>query len=222
MWALIMSGLAYWFFGGQGRIFPIVFMLYLALGIAELAVGLFKWLWPSAEGFLLDAFVLLLFAGWNIGWQVIRLAMNMQPTWIILLLGVYMLSASINRFKLYVQIRKQFSDRPTSEQIAWFDELVREIRAGDPSSDDQCIDIPTRPKWKVKLLGSTAFFVAVKGESVWVLGADEFAIVRDPEDHGKGHRPALLRIYDRHFPEFDIDDTSWENYQKWLTSNYFK
>src|SRR5687768_7709089 len=70
VFALIMLGLAYYTFRPNAvGIIAIVFMLYVGLALAELAVGLFKLLMPTAEGVLLDAFILLLFAGWNLGWQ---------------------------------------------------------------------------------------------------------------------------------------------------------
>src|SRR5688572_28077985 len=68
----VMIALAYYMIGPNAKgIGAVIFLLYVGLALAEFAVGVFKWLGPSAEGILLDAIILLLFAGWNIGWQVI-------------------------------------------------------------------------------------------------------------------------------------------------------
>ena len=215
--ALIMLFLAY--LSSQNGRPDWVFVLYGILAFAELAVGLFKWAFPSAEGVLLDALVLLLFAGWNLGWQALRLAAGAQPQMVFALFGVYMLYGAFRRFRDYGQLRRLFADRPTSAQIAWFNELVYEIRTADPELDDQAIDLPTRPHWRAKLLGPTAFFVSVRGESALVAGPDDFALVPDRKNERTGRLRVLLRLHDRVFPEFEIDDASWGNYRKWAAAN---
>jgi hypothetical protein len=214
-----MLGLAYYLFWPPvARIMEIVFYLYTGLALAEFAVGLFKVLVPRAEGVLLDAFVLLLFAGWNLGWQALRVQAGMQPTPVILVLGLYMLFGAFARFRHYGALRQLFRERPDREHIAWFDDLVREIQWADPNSDDLVLDLPTRPHWKAKLLGSTAFFVATDGNSVWVAGPDEFSLRREKTEHGTGSRKALLNIHGMDYPEFTLSDVSWANYTKWMAT----
>jgi hypothetical protein len=219
--ALLMLGLAYLSFpngGGRGLV-QFVFALYLGLALAEFAVGLFKFIRPSAEGILLDGLVLLMFAGWNIGWQGLRLVAGVPPQVVIALLGVFMLFQAVERFRSYGRLRRLFRERPSPDQIAWFDDLVREIRAADPDQDDTALDLPTRGRWKAKLLGDTGFFVRTKGgEAVVIAGPGDFAILRDDKDHGTGKRKALLQLHDQHLPEFEIADATWNNYQKWVRS----
>lgn len=216
----VMLALAFYMIGPNAKgIAAVVFLLYCGLALAEFAVGVFKWLAPSAEGVLLDAVILLLFAGWNIGWQVLGKMAGAPVNPVLLGLGVFMLWASFGQFGRYRQLRKLFAQRPTPDQIAWFDELVHEIRTADPELDDQAIDLPTRPHLKAKLLGSTAFVVAVRGEAVWVAGPEDFLIVRFGNDDGRGRRTAQLRVYDDDFPRFDVADASWANYQKWAKTN---
>jgi hypothetical protein len=217
LFALLMLGLAYYRFQPNAVGLPaLVPYLYAGLALAEFAVGLFKVLAPMAEGVLLDAFILLLFAGWNLGWQGFWVWRGWGPDPVALLLGLYMLFAAFGRFRSYGTLRRLFRDRPAPDLLAWFDDLVHEIRAADPHSDELVLDLPTRPHWKAKLLGTTAFFVATDGNAVWVAGPDDFALRREKTDHGTGRRKAVLSIYHGAFPEFQLDDVSWDNYTKWM------
>ena len=215
--ALIMLFLAY--VSSQNGQVIWLFAIYALLALAELFVGIFKWVFPSAEGVLLDSLVLLLFAGWNIGWQLLALALGAQPQVLGVVFGVYMLFGAFRRFRDYGQLRKLFADRPTASQIAWFNELVREIRTADPETDDQALDLPTRPHWRAKLLGPTAFFASVRGESVVVAGPDDFGFVVARKDERTGLSRVVFQLYDRVYPEFEIDDASWGNYLKWSAAH---
>ena len=68
LFAGLMLALAYYTFRPNASI---VSVLYAGLALAELAVGLFKWMFPSAEGVLFDAILQLLFALFNLGWQAL-------------------------------------------------------------------------------------------------------------------------------------------------------
>jgi hypothetical protein len=218
--ALVMLALAHFAFGlGAGGPINLLVLVYVGLALGELAVGLFKTVFPSAEGILLDAIVLLLFAGFNLGLQALRLQAKMPISNVAVFLGLFMLWASLGQFRRYQQLRKLFADRPAAEHIAWFDDLVREIRTADPELDDQALDLPTRPRWKAKLLGSTAFFVAARGETVFVAGPEDFLIVRFGKDDGHGKRAAQLQVHGQDYPRFDIADASWANYEKWAKAN---
>ena len=216
-YALVMLALAYFLhtrWMGQ----PLFFLTFGVLIAGELLVGLFKWAWPSAEGFLLDAVVLLLFAAIMLGIEFLRFQNRGGGEPVMFFLGLYILFRAINRIKYYGQLRKLFAERPAAEHIAWFDELVYEINGADPHSDQLALDLPTRPHWKAKLLGSTVFFVANNGNAVWVIGPDEFTLKREKTERGTGFRRARLNIQGERFPEFEIDDVSWANYQKWMAS----
>jgi hypothetical protein len=216
VFAVLMLGIAY-FTHSVGAPWPVV-LVYAALGVGELLVGLFKWAVPSAEGLILDALVLLAFAALNFGREFVAFQAGKPISSVGVFFGLLMLFFAVGRLKAYGQLRSLFAERPSPEHMAWFDELVHEIRSSDPQSDELALDLPTRPHWKAKLLGGTAFFVAAGGNDVWVAGADDFTLVREKTDHGTGRRKALLRIHGEAYPEFDLTDASWANYLKWMAT----
>jgi hypothetical protein len=218
-WALLMLGLAYYSFRPNANgLVAIVFMLYVGLALAELTVGLFKLLLPCAEGVLLDAFILILFAGWNLGWQGLAMAAGRPPEPVLVALGLFILFGAFGKFRAYGELRRLFAERPDPQHMAWFDDLVHEIRTSDPSTDPLALDLPTRPHWRAKLLGGTAFFVSTIGNTVWVAGTNDFTLRREKTDHGTGHRRAQLSIHGADYPEFELSDASWENYTKWMST----
>jgi hypothetical protein len=199
---------------GNGDITVYLFGL---LALAELFIGLYKWLVPSAEGVLLDGMVLLAFGGWNL----VRNAMIVQAGGQIqnfsLFIGLFLVWGAVGRFRTYGQLRRLFADRPTRDQIAWFDDLAAEIRRSDPESDPTALDLPTRPRWKGKLLGSTAFLVAAKGEGAVVAGPWDIDIVPKDKSGRRGYR-VTLRLYGNEFPSFEIDDASLDNFRSWAAA----
>jgi hypothetical protein len=198
---------------------PVIVAVYGSLVAAELAIGLFKWAFPSAEGYLLDGLVLLAFAGVYIGVQFQKAQVGRALEPIVLFLGLYMFWGAINRFKAYRQLRRMFAERPTAEHMAWFDDLIAEIRDADPQSDELALDLPTKPHWKAKLLGTMAFFVGTRGKPIWIAGPDDFELLREKTDHGTGRRKAVLFMEAMQSPEFEISDVTWANYQKWRAAN---
>ncbi len=220
LFAILFFAFAYYAFRPNAAGFAaIVVLVYGGLALAEIGVGLFKWLFPSAEGILFDALLLLLFAGLNIGVQGVAFALGVKPDTIGLVLGVILLLSAFRRFKNYMDLRKAFAERPTAEQIRWFDDLIYEIRHADPATDDQALDLPTRPHWKAKLLGTTAFFAATSGNDVLVAGPWDFGLAPDERSEGHSHVRVHLHIHDRAYKPFDIDDASWANYRKWMASH---
>lgn len=217
VFAVIMMFLAYIVIQAQAN--PLIIALYGILIVGELLVGLFKWLMPSAEGVLLDGIVLLVFAAFNFGLEFLRFQAGQGLNPVIIFLGLFMLMGAIGRFKAYGQLRRLFAERPSPEHMAWFEDLVQEIRAADPQTDELVLDLPTNPHWKAKLLGTTVFFVSTKGNAVWIAGPQDFEILREKHDRGTGQRKGLLRIHGLPYPEFEITDVTWSNYQKWRASN---
>lgn len=215
VFAVVMLGLAYFVHQNGGN--PTAAVIYIALGVGELLVGLFKWTFPSAEGLILDGLVLLAFATLNLGRELLKLQGGLPPNTTGLFFGGLMLFFAIGRFRAYAGLRALFAERPSAEHIAWFDDLVLDILTSDPNSDRLALDLPTSPHWRAKLLGSTVFFVANNGNAVWVAGPDDFSLVREKHDRGHGRRKALLRIHGEAYPEFDLDDASWANYANWMT-----
>lgn len=216
VFSLVMMGLAY-FMHTQG-LGGLLLLFYAVLITAELFVGLFKWMVPIAEGFLLDALVMgafVAFIGWQQYTQFQRVgAVSPVSVLFALLIG----SRALDKLRAYGRFRYLFAERPDPEHIAWFDDLAAEIRAADPISDKLVLDLPTTPHWKAKLLGSTVFFVSATGNTVWIAGPNDFTLRREKTDRGTGYRKALLSIYGQNFPEFDLDNASWENYTRWIAT----
>jgi hypothetical protein len=202
------------------RVLPQLILMGV-LVTAVLAAGLYKWLSPSAEGVLLDSVVILVFAGYNLVRQFVQFQAGFRIDPVIILLGLLMLSTAVERFAAYRRLRREFAERPSAEHIAWFDDLVREIRAADPQADELALDLPTGPHWKAKLLGTTAFFVGLRDGAVWIAGPDDFEILREKTDRGTGRRRAVLRVHDLPYPEFEVADATWANYAKWRAANPF-
>jgi hypothetical protein len=219
VFALVMLGIAYFIYSNGGPAGRASAVLFGVLAVGELCVGVFKWLVPTAEGLILDALVLFTFAALN-GWIAYNQAQRPggQPSPVTIFFGLFMLYSAVNKLKAYGQLRRLFAERPDPEHIAWFDDLVREIQTADPISDRLVLDLPTKPHWKAKLLGTTAFFVTATGNTVWIAGAEEFVLRREKADRGTGYRKALLSIHGQGFPEFDLDDSSWDNYAKWAAA----
>lgn len=193
--------------------------IFGALALAELLIGLWKWLAPSAEGILLDGVVLLAFGGWNIvrnvlGWQA---GGGGQGQTFSLMIGLFLIWGAVGRFRAYGQLRKLFAERPTRDQLAWFDDLAAEIRRSDPDCDPTALDLPSRPAWKAKLLGSTAFLVATKGSSAVVAGPWEIDIVPQGRPGRRGDRVVMV-LYGQVTPAFEIDAASLDNFRAWAAA----
>jgi hypothetical protein len=195
---------------------------WVVLGVlvgAELFAGLFKLLRPSAEGFLLDALVLVLFAAYYLFVLAAQFQRGGQLNPLAIFFTIFFVYSALGRVRIYRRLSRVFAERPTAAHLAWFDDLFHEIVTADPHSDEQALDLPTKPHWKAKLLGETAFFVTARGKSIWVAGPDEFEILREKTDHGTGSRRAVLRLHNQAYPTFKIGDATWDNYQKWRAAN---
>lgn len=212
VFAALMAFLAYMVW--KNGLNPFFLVFYGILIGSELAVGLYKWAFPSAEGHLFDGLVLLVFVAVNLGIEIL-IPRGGRPNPVIILFSLLILSQAISRFRYYAQLRRLFAERPSAEHIAWFDDLVREIHAADPESDDLALDLPSSPHWKAKLLGSMVFLVAPRGDEALVVGPEDLEIRREKIDRGTGRRRAVIRIDDIPYPEFEITDATWANYQKW-------
>jgi len=191
--------------------------IFGALALAELLIGMWKWLAPSAEGVLLDGVVLLAFGGWIIVRNVLFMQAGGQPQGFSIVIGLFLMWNAVRQFRSYGQLRRLFADRPTRDQLAWFDDLAAEIRRSDPESDPTALDLPTRPPWKGKLLGSTAFLVAAKGESAVVAGPWDIEIASKDPQRRRDPRVVLL-LYGQASPPFEIDDASLDNFHAWAAA----
>lgn len=206
-WFLLPDKIKYDWFG----------IVYLSLACLEFGSGLLNRLFPSAEGVLLAAVVLMSFGGWNIArevliWQkLIALPGGVSP--IFLVLGVMWLVQGFRQAQGYLQLRREFADRPTGAQIRWFNDLLREIKFSDPKVDAQAVFFDTQPSLTGKLLGDTAFFVE-KGDETIIVSRRDVRLER--EDMGEG-RPArgYLTIGGADFRPFPLGTKTWDNYVAW-------
>lgn len=218
--ALLMGGLTYFLYANLG---PHPFLLVnAAFAAAELVVGLWKKAAPTIEAVLMDGLLVGGFGLWVLGRQALALqgvggAGRVNP--LSIAFGVWWMIDAVKTVRTYAALRRAFPDRPTRDQIRWFDDLAAETWAADPADNDLALDLPTKPRLKGQLLGSTAFLVAGRGAEVWVAGAEALIIERDREDAGSGRRPATLWVFGQEFPPFDIDDASWDNYRRWAAEN---
>ena len=187
VFALVMLGIAY-FLHAQGVAGRAFLILYCILITGELLVGLFKWVMPVGRRTVARRPRAAAFAAF-IGWIEYRAFQNgggLDP--IFIFIGLFMLFGAINRFKSYAVLRRLFAERPEPEHIAWFDDLVHEIRASDPQSDQLALDLPTSPHWKAKLLGDDCVLRFPEGEHGARRGTGGF---RDPSrEGGPQNRPA--------------------------------
>ncbi|MBX9627372.1 MAG: hypothetical protein K2X82_26450 [Gemmataceae bacterium] len=215
--AALIGGLTYFQYTRFG---PHPFLLVnAAFALGELLVGLWKKARPTIDAVLVDGLVVGGFGLWVLGRQLLVWQAGGRVFPFSVVFGVWMLFDAVRTLRAYGDLRRLFPVRPSRAQLAWFDDLAAETRAADPREDDRALDLPTQPHWKGQLLGSTAFLVAARGEEVWVAGPGSLEIDRHPEDAGTGRRPAALRVNGVEYPEFPLDDASWDNYRTWAEAN---
>jgi len=210
--------LAVWYFLLPERMkFDWFGIVYLLLASAEFGTGLLNRFAPSAEGVLLDGLVLIAFGAWNmlreaLVWQGI-LPGAVSP--VFLFFGGYWIYQGFQHCKNYGILRKLFAERPTREQIRWYDGLLKEVRFADPKEDAQALALPTRPPVTAKLLGDIAFFAIVAGEPI-ITTREEVTIAMIDSDEKNSRPEAILAIGEGIvFQPFPISRANWENYLRW-------
>lgn len=191
-------------------------IVYLALAILEFGSGVLNRLFPSAEGVLLAAIVLMSFGGWNIA-RYVLVWQNLMPqaggNVVFAVLGVMWLIQGFRQAQGYLQLRREFADRPTGAQIRWFNDLLREIKYADPKTDPQAIFFDTHPPLTGKLLGDTAFFIE-KGDEMIIVSRREVKLEREESGDDRPAR-GYLTISGVDFRPFPLGTKTWENYAAW-------
>ena len=188
-------------------------LLYLGLVVLEFTVGLFNLVKPSLEGILFDGIVLIVF-GIQSAARHLLIGGGFSP-W--LLLSGYWVFSGFQRSRNYFQIRRAFPVRPTSANLKWFDDLIRDVRRADPANDPTALDLATTPPLRAKLIGDSAFLIASGTNDLIILAADEFDL--DEVRAGDGPTRASLRLEGVSGKPFPLDADNWRNYYEWKRAN---
>jgi hypothetical protein len=133
--------------------------LYLILGSIQLIVGLRNRFKPSAAGVILDGCLLILIGAWMTAVQLIAMNQGLRSSWIALAVGPAFIVISIQRFYKYGHAREAFREPPTEEQIAWFDEVIAEIKAAKVAETLDMVEFRAGFLWKGRKLGDVLIFV---------------------------------------------------------------
>ena len=189
-------------------------LLYLGTAVLEFVAGLMNRFFPSAEGVLLEGVVLVVFGLSVIARQYLMPGPGNGGV-VFAVFGVFWVVQGVRHVRGYTQLRRLFGERPTAAHLAWFEDLLRDVRDADPDADPQALDLPARPRVRGKLLGDTAIFL-VGGPDGLVI-ADRAGVEIDPEpDPDPTKLPtAHLRIDGISLGRFRLDPENWRNYAAW-------
>lgn len=204
-WFLLPDNTKYDWFG----------IIYLTLACLEFGSGVLNRLFPSAEGVLLAAVVLTCFGLWNIA-RVVLIWQKVMPgviSPIFAILGVMWTVQGVRQALGYLQLRREFADRPNSAQIRWFNDLLREIKYSDPKVDPQAVFFDTQPPLTGKLLGDTAFLID-KGDTTIIVSRREVQLEREESGNDRPAR-GYLTISGVPFRPFPLGEKTWDNYSAW-------
>jgi len=187
-------------------------LLYLGLAVLEFTVGLLNLVKPSLEGILFDGIVLIVFGFQSAARQLLLVG---PSPW--LLMSAYWVYTGVQRCRNYFLIRRAFPVRPTSANLKWFNDLIRDVRAANPASDPTALDLPSQPPLRAKLLGDTAFLVASGTNDLIILAVDELQL----QELVAEDRPtrAILHLDGVSAKPFPLDNDNWQNYSDWKRSN---
>jgi len=178
--------------------------LYFALGACELLIGLRNRYYPSATGVILDGLMLIILGVWNLSWQAIAVAQGAQPFWFNGFFGILVIVMGVRRTLRYPRVKKAFDDPPTEEQMAWFDEIIKEIKEADVAADADAVEFKSGFLWKGKRYGENVIFADKLDMETLIVDRRDI----DWTDRGKAlfgnHRNVRLRIGERSFPIADF------------------
>jgi hypothetical protein len=217
----LFSAVIYLAFGGflynaGGAVNQVIAYAFLGLGVGELLIGIWKKIAPSPECILADAIMEFAFVGYllyRVTGGFAGVPKNLNP--ITLFVGGLAIYNGINHFRHYFYLRSVFVERPTSEHIAYVENLKAEVAEGNPENDTSSIEIPTRPLFKAKLMGDVAFFLIPKSGELFLVRRDEMQIARLPRGGGTAYKLGiLLEAYE----PCDLDSASWDNYAAWKSA----
>jgi hypothetical protein len=193
--------------------FEVFGLIYLALACLEFGAGLLNRFFPSAEGVLADGVVLTLFGGFNLVRHYLRWQAGGPPFTILTFFSAYWVYSGVQGIKGYFTLRKLFTHRPSAAHVRWFDELIHEVRTGNPETDPDALDLPTVPRVKAKLLGDTALVLA--GAEVVVAAREQFELVPAPARRNDDRPRVLVALNGYEFGECQLSPENAQNYTKW-------
>ena len=195
-------------------------LVYLTLGCLEVAVGLLNRFSPSPEGVFFDGVVLILFGTATLARQLLiwQGMMRGDVNAISLMFGGYWLWHGYLQLQTYWQLRLDFPHRPQPEHLRWFEDLLREIRQGDPKSDPSILDLDTTPPIQVKLLGKLVFVLMPESADLFILRDNEFTITPAPAEAETPVPMATVWISEIGEFECPLDPVNWSNYKNWANS----
>jgi hypothetical protein len=193
----------------------LLLIIYGFFILVELLTALYKWFFPSAEGVLCDALILLAFALLNGLVAYVQFQAGFGPNPILaFLIGLFLLSAW-RQWQSYRQLRELFRVRPSRAQLRWFERFLQDIRQGDPHTDPTIVDLPTRPRWKAALLGDLVVAVGRKDRQLVLSHYGDFLLFPVEDNSGEKQGWVQLFLNGEMYPPFPIDPASWENYRRW-------
>jgi hypothetical protein len=214
---LLFTGVLLWLYWqhNNGEIADYVFMGVCAL---EIGAGLLLYAFPSAEGVILEGVLSILFGLAILFRQAVEVANGGNPFWLSLLFGLAFLMGGVRQMKHYGRVREAFEEKPTPEQLAWLDDLVKEIKKADPKTDPDAVAFSTGMPVRGKLLGDTGVFI-----DHW---ETEMYVVTRPEVEWTTTGKALfgksvngkLRIRDRKFMG-SVAPESLANLERWKAAD---
>jgi hypothetical protein len=210
--------LAFWWFV-YTQIVPkeqssVLSIISLSLAVLEIGVGLLNRFFPTAEGVLLDALVVLGFAASNAvrGYLMYKAKGKVDESFVIF--GVLMLFQGLMMLRAYFAIVRGMRQRPTRAQLRWFADLLTDLRTADPKEDRRAVAFPSRPAVSGLLLADSAFFLT-EGEEMIIVGRDEVELEAenhpDPTKNPRGY----LTLAGNPLPPFALSRANWDNYAAW-------
>lgn len=193
---------------------PLYGYAHLAIALAELSVGLLKKFRPSPVSFLLNAGLLFAF-GAQFAWRGIDLKLRNGGTDLFSFgLAAYHVWLAYEQFKAWRNVTRALPVHPDAAQLKWFEGLLREIRAADPSEDGTAIRIPSTPPLRGKLLGDMAVFVTPDTDAM-VAERDDVELFDLEESSDDGRSPVILSIEGQNYGPFAMDVQSQANFNAW-------
>jgi hypothetical protein len=201
--------------GPGNDFFLIVYAFFIA---GELFIAFYKWFFPSAEGVLCDALILLAFALLNGLLAFVQFQAGLGPNPILaFLIGIFLLGAW-RQWQGYRQLRAVFRIRPSRAHLRWFEQFLQDIRHGDPHTDATIVELPMRPRCKAALLGQLVVVVGGNKQPLELATSEDFRLLPIEDETGDKKDWVRLLLNGQEYPPFPIDPASWDNYRRWRQS----